>query len=409
MSEWPTIELGQLAEFRNGLNYSAANNGVGLAVVGVSDFQDKSFVDFPSLPELDLSALSTPDALIQKNDILFVRSNGNRELIGRSLLVLSDPLKPTSHSGFTIRLRFTDSRADPRFFSYFLRSSAVRRHLSSQGGGTNINNLNQAILSRLAVPLPSLASQQRIVSILGAYDDLIEINRRRIAVLEKMARGLFEEWFVHFRFPGHKEVPILDTPDGPLPKGWQRVSFGTVAENFDRLRKPLSGQQRLGMRGRYPYYGAAKVFDHIDSYIFEGLYLLIAEDGSVITPDGFPVLQLADGKFWVNNHAHVVKGRGQVTTEYLYLALSRYPIQGYITGAAQPKITQANLNRIVVTVADKALMAQFSTSASAFVSLALSLRQINGRLAASRDLLLPRLISGQLSVAEAERELEKAA
>ncbi|MGO8196357.1 restriction endonuclease subunit S [Rhizobium ruizarguesonis] len=409
MSEWPTIELGQLAEFRNGLNYSAANNGVGLAVVGVSDFQDKSFVDFPSLAEVDPSALSTSDALIQKNDILFVRSNGNRELIGRSLLVLSDPHKPTSHSGFTIRLRFTDRRADPRFFAYFLRSSAVRRHLSSQGGGTNINNLNQAILSGLTVPLPPFASQQRIASILGAYDDLIEVNRRRIAVLEKMARGLFEEWFVRFRFPGHEEVPILDTPDGPLPKGWQRVSFGTVAENFDRLRKPLSGQQRLGMGGRYPYYGAAKVFDYIDSYIFEGLYLLIAEDGSVITPDGFPVLQLADGKFWVNNHAHVVKGRGEVTTEYLYLALGRQPIQGYITGAAQPKITQANLNRIVVTVAEKGLLAQFSTSASALVSLALSLRQINGHLAASRDLLLPRLTSGELSVMQAERELEEAA
>ena len=299
------------------------------------------------------------------------------------------------------------ARFDQGFVYYGLRTKAGELLARAAGAATPI--INKTAFSEVEIAAPPLETQRRIASILGAYDDLIEVNRRRIAVLEEMARGLFEEWFVRFRFPGHEAVPILDTPDGPLPEGWQRVPFGTVADNFDRLRKPLSGQQRLGMSGPYPYYGAAKVFDYIDSYIFEGLHLLIAEDGSVITPDGFPVLQLADGKFWVNNHAHVVKGCGDVSTEYLYLALSRQPIQGYITGAAQPKITQANLNRIVITVAKKSLMTQFSTIASTLFSLALSLQNANERLAASRDLLLPRLIAGQLSVVEAERQLEEAA
>lgn len=292
-----------------------------------------------------------------------------------------------------------------RFLAYLLSNM----NLGSLSGQAAQPGLSVKVLAQQPIRMPSRNIQERISQILGAYDDLIEVNRRRIAVLEEMARGLFEEWFVRFRFPGHEAVPILDTPDGPLPEGWQRVPFGTVAENFDRFRKPLSGQQRLGMGGPYPYYGAAKVFDYIDSYIFEGLHLLIAEDGSVITPDGFPVLQLVGDKFWVNNHAHVVKGCGDVSTEYLYLALSRQPIQGYITGAAQPKITQANLNRIVITIADSSLMTQFSMIASTLFSLALSLRKTNAKLAASRDLLLPRLISGQLAVAEATRELEEAA
>ena len=109
MRGWPTVALGELASFRNGLNYTDANNGVGLAVLGVADFQDRVVADLANLSQLSPSALSTSDALIAKGDILFVRSNGNRELIGRSLFVKSEPQIPTSHSGFTIRCRFSPS------------------------------------------------------------------------------------------------------------------------------------------------------------------------------------------------------------------------------------------------------------------------------------------------------------
>ncbi len=129
MSAWGTVKLGDLGTFRNGLNFAADARGEGLAVVGVRDFQDHSFVRFDALEQLDPSALGTPDALIRQNDILFVRSNGNRELIGRSLLVKEQPPSPTSHSGFTIRLRLHDNNADPLFFAYLLRGGIVRRQL----------------------------------------------------------------------------------------------------------------------------------------------------------------------------------------------------------------------------------------------------------------------------------------
>ena len=163
------------------------------------------------------------------------------------------------------------------------------------------------------------------------------------------------------------------------------------------------------MKGDYPYYGAAKVFDYIDQYIFDGNYLLVAEDGSVITSDGHPVLQLARGRFWVNNHAHVLQGRAPVSTEYLFLALERYPIQGHITGAAQPKITQGNLNRIPVSVGPSDLMKKFQNLVSPLFGLRGQLEAANQRLVASRDVLLPRMISGDLPVAAAEAERETAA
>lgn len=163
------------------------------------------------------------------------------------------------------------------------------------------------------------------------------------------------------------------------------------------------------MKGPYPYFGAAKIFDYINQYLFEGLHLLVAEDGSVITSDGFPVLQLVSGRFWVNNHAHVLTGAGDTTTEFLYLALRRYPIGGHITGAAQPKITQANLNRIPIVVAPPPIMSRFNVVVQPLIGFRLSLEAANVNLQTTRDLLLPRLISGELSVAIAERELEAVA
>ena len=212
-TEWPQSDLGTLAEFRNGLNFTqAARERGGLPIVGVGDFQSRSVLDFDGLEELDPNEVDCGDITLRQDDILFVRSNGNRDLIGRSLFVMRPPPRTTTFSGFTIRLRIKDDRCHPRFFAYVLRGPLIRSVLSSQGGGTNINNLNQGILSRLRVPLPPLSTQRRIAFILSAYDDLIETNSRRGALLKSMVRVLFEEWFVRFKFPGHEcseRVPKL--------------------------------------------------------------------------------------------------------------------------------------------------------------------------------------------------------
>ncbi|MFH3481146.1 restriction endonuclease subunit S [Xanthobacter variabilis] len=420
MIEWTTIELGQLAEFRNGLNYSAADNGLGLAVVGVSDFQDKLFVDFSCLAELNPSALSTSDALIRKNDIIFVRSNGNRELIGRSLLVLADPPKPTSHSGFTIRLRFTDRRADPRFFAYFLRGGAIRSHLSSQGGGTNINNLNQGILSRLTVPLPPIETQRRIASILGAYDDLIEVNRRRIAVLEEMARGLFEEWFVRFRFPGHEVAAIEDTPDGPLPAGWSWGTAGDLLLFDPRTRVPREGEKPFIPMGH---------LDTSTSLIAEpetrdGNSGSKFQNGDTLFARITPCLE--NGKTGLVRNLPGPDGVGFGSTEFIVMrggragpaftyCLSRLPAfrdhaRMSMSGATgrQRARTDSVADFAIAIPPTNNLFDRFEKAAWPILELVGQIGSSNKRLAAARDLLLPRLISGQLSVTQAERELKAA-
>ena len=149
-------------------------------------------------------------------------------------------------------------------------------------------------------------------------------------------------------------------------KTWRTVRLGDVASNFDSKRRPLSSMQRASMRGIYPYYGAAEVFDHINDYIFDGLHLLVAEDGTVTTNDGRPVLQLADGKFWVNNHAHIIKGEDDEETKYLYYALSIIGINPYVTGAVQLKVTQQNLNNIEISYPGKIERQKIVRTLSAF-------------------------------------------
>ncbi|MDE0383556.1 MAG: restriction endonuclease subunit S, partial [Defluviicoccus sp.] len=162
---------------------------------------------------------------LRAGDILLVRSNGNKDLVGRSLLIEED-LDDVSFSGFCIRFRPTAEANSSKFLSLYFRTPMFRRTISLQGKGTNINNLNQTILDRMDVPWPTMAEQERIVEIAGAYDELIENNRRRIALLEEAARLLYRGWFVHFRFPGHENVKIT----GGFPEGWDRQTFDDVCD-----------------------------------------------------------------------------------------------------------------------------------------------------------------------------------
>ena len=135
------------------------------------------------------------------------------------------------------------------------------------------------------------------------------------------------------------------------PSAWEQTTFGDVVDFFDRQRIPLSGQERKGRQGPFPYYGASGIIDYIDDYIFDGRYLLIAEDGENLNSRKTPIAFFAEGKFWVNNHAHVVRAKANRADDYFLKAwFDQANISGYITGAAQPKLSQANLRRIELRI-----------------------------------------------------------
>ena len=128
----------------------------------------------------------------------------------------------------------------------------------------------------------------------------------------------------------------------------KRYRFDEVTVNFDRKRIPLSSKQRAERRGNYRYYGAQGVIDYVDDYIFDGTYLLIAEDGENLKSQKQNIAQIVKGKFWVNNHAHIIQTNELCDLRYLYYLINRMDLSGYITGSAQPKLSQANLNAVVL-------------------------------------------------------------
>jgi type I restriction enzyme S subunit len=265
---------------------------------------------------------------------------------------------------------------------------------------------------RLRIPLPPVDEQQAIGAILGAYDDLIEVNRRRVALLEAMMRGVFDEWFVSFRFPAHQDVQMVDTPDGPLPQGWRWATFDELAvEVRDGVsptalpaNTPYVGLEHIPRRsttmtdwGRAEHVGSLKLAFQRGDVLF-----------GKIRPYFHKVMWAAfDGV--ASSDAIIYRAREpRLTAMTLAVASS----DGFVATSVQTsngtKMPRANprvLRAYKVATDDGKWARRFGSAMMPSIELAASLAAANRRLAASRDFLLPRLISGTLSVAAAEREL----
>ena len=328
-------------------------------VIRGTDFSAVSLGGRGSVPLRFHSPSNLKSRRLQDGDIIFEVSGGSRDQpVGRSLLITDQVLgrfdSEVMCASFCKMIRPNHDVVDSSFLFYFLQAIYADRTISQfQVQSTGIINFQfEAFLDEQHIDLPSMEFQRCIGQVLADFDELIENNSRRIEILEEIAQAIYREWFVEFRYPGHEDVPLVDSELGPIPEGWVVRNLGQVAKNFDRLRRPLSSLERATMQGPFPYYGAAKVFDYVNDFLFDGTYVLVAEDGSVIDAGGFPVLQYVSGRFWANNHTHVLQG-SEVSTEYLYLLLSSTNVSGLVTGAAQPKINQGNLNRITVLVLNR--------------------------------------------------------
>lgn len=312
---------------------------------------------------------------------------------------------------------------DQTFLKYVIASREFSEHVLAVQTGTAVPHISGSQIREFRFHKPPLGQQRAIVALLGALDDKIDLNRRTNETLDSMARAIFKSWFVDFDpvrakaegrqpagmnadtaalFPSEWEI-LSDTQ---IPLGWKVQPLNTAISVHDSRRVPLSSRERALRCGIFPYYGAAAVMGYVDEYLFDGIYVLIGEDGSVVKQDDTPVIQYAWGKFWVNNHAHVLSGKGHICTEHLMLFLKQVNIRPYITGAVQPKLTQENLNRIPFLFPGDNIASVFQTSiAPAFSMLRLKCNE-SRTLAALRDALLPRLLSGEIRLCEAEKIVE---
>ncbi len=290
-------------------------------------------------------------------------------------------------------LMIDEAIADYRFVYYALTNAYST--LASLANGGAQQNLNAQLIKDFEILLPDLQTQHRIADILSTIDDKIENNNRINHNLEEQAQALYKSWFIDFE--PFKDGKFIDSELGMIPNGWQVKNLVEISQLFDSKRKPLSGKDRDQMAKLYPYYGATSIMDYVDSYIFDGTYLLMGEDGSVMTEDGYPFLQYVTGKFWPNNHAHVLQGNNGFSTEMLHCALLRKVIKSSVTGAVQAKISQANMRKILFPCPSSVILKAFDSQLQTLYCQKRCIEAQNANLASLRDSMLPQLMSGQFN------------
>lgn len=274
-------------------------------------------------------------------------------------------------------------------FVYYLACSKIIRDVAikSMVGSSGRQRVQQSVVNNIEFSAPDLDEQEKIASILSKLDDKIELNRAINENLEQQAQALFKFWFVDFE-------PF----DGIIPNNWIIGTVGDIIELYDSQRKPISGNVRDKMEKLYPYYGATSLMDYVDNYLFDGKYLLLGEDGTVVDDNGYPILQYIWGKFWVNNHAHIMSGKNGYNVESLYLFFKQTNVKSIVTGAVQLKINQANLRSIEALIPSKEVMIEFNNLIEPIFSIMRNNKNENDRLTSLRDSLLPKLMSGEIDV-----------
>lgn len=218
---------------------------------------------------------------------------------------------------------------EPRYLYHYLKQAHLEK-LNKAGG---VPSLTQAVLNNLTIPLPPLPIQQEIVRILDTFTNLTaELTNKLNA--ELTARRKQYEYYRDELLTFGEDVDYKTLPE--------------ISVNCDRQRKPVTKGKRNS--GSYPYYGASGIVDYVSDYIFEGDYLLISEDGANLLARSTPIAFSISGKNWVNNHAHVLKFETDVMRKYVEIYLNSIGLERYISGGAQPKLNQDNLNKIPIPV-----------------------------------------------------------
>lgn len=286
-------------------------------------------------------------------------------------------------------LRAKEGLVDEEYLYYLIKHNVVV--LKKNTHGSVFDTITRDTFDGIEVDLPSLVEQKVVASILRDLDDKIELNNAINNNLEQQAKALYKNWFFDFS-------PF--SSDGNLPDGWRLGTVGDIIQLHDSKRVPLSGAERDKMAKVYPYYGAASRMDYVDSYLFDGIYLLLGEDGTVVDSLGFPILQYVYGQFWVNNHAHIITGKEGFSVEELYLLFSLTNIKSIVTGAVQQKVSQQNLKKVPAIIPSKEALDAFDEIIQPVFTQIRNLRDENANLAILRDTLLPKLMSGELDVSD---------
>ncbi len=378
--KWEYVNLGEIAEFKNGLNFSRDQYGQGVKYISVADFQDNFSAKTDELSELKEDFIN-PSYYLKGSDILFVRSNGNKELVGRNLFI-AETIEQITFSGFCIRARFTDESVLPKFYAYLFKSKFFRNTLSTNAGGTNINNLNQKILSNLNIPKPPLPTQRRIAAILSAYDDLIENNLKRIKLLEEKA------------FASYK-----------LIVNSEKLEEFTIEElsNVVMGQSPTSDTYTDEKEENLPFHQGVTNFTNyfVENRIYCKAPIKIAEVGDILFSVRAPVgrINFTNEKICIGRGLCAFRSKNGFQN-YFYHQLKEFFFTEDVigNGAIFNAVTKVELMKVKLKTPNEKVQREFETEAQNIYNLILNHSKQNTRLREARDILLPKLMNGKIKM-----------
>jgi len=399
---WTLSNIGEIVELRQGLQISkkyrknSFHEGY-IPLLKITDLPSKKFSEFVTNIKEQYIA--------NKDDIIYTRT-------GQVGLVYTDVEGCVHNNCFKVIVDY--SKFDKDFIYYLLNNKIFRDYSNLIASGSVQKDLTHKSFKTITIAYPTLNEQRQIGKILRTLEEKININNKIIKTLDEIAQIIFKRWFVNFEFPNKDGKPyklsgggFIESDLGIIPDGWKTGKFKDININFDSRRIPLSKLDREKRNKIYAYYGAASLMDYVDDYIFDGSFILMGEDGTVVDKEGYPILQYVWGKFWVNNHAHVLQGKPPFSNEYMYLLLKNTNVNSIITGAVQPKINQKNLNSLRVIIPNKETLNQFDKVVLPLFEKKKNLSDQNINLIEIRDTLIPKLISGAIRINQAEKEVKE--
>ena len=341
------------------------------------------YVDFESVPFCKITEKDVSKYIVNEGDILIARTGATT---GYNYVVPSG-INNTVYASYLIRFVVDKKLVHPLFLKYVFKTQSYYGFVNNYIGGAAQPGMNAKVFTKFNIPKFSLITQQKIASILSAYDCLIENNTRRIRLLEQMAENLYKEWFVRFRFPGHESVEMVNG----LPKGWKLKHY--VDELDIRYGKGLATE--LLQKEGFPVFGSNGQIGFYKSYMYEDPQILISCRGA-----SSGIVNISLPKSYITSNSLVCERTEKTESLYEYLKyyfLNNNLVQ-YQTGSAQPQITISNIGKLKLLIPEVNVQRNFSEKIKGIDLEMYYLQLQNQLLTRQRDLLLPRLMSGKLEV-----------
>jgi type I restriction enzyme S subunit len=382
---WREITLGSAIHVKHGYAFKGElfSDSGDYIVLTPGNFNEGG--GFRIRPEKDRAYVGNiPESFVlDEGDLIVVMTEQGPGLLGSSALIpKADRYLHNQRLGLVDQIDST--LLEKRFLYFLFNTRSVRGQISGSASGTKVRHTAPERIYRVCVRVPDVRTQGKIAEILFAYDDLIENNRRRMELLEDAARQLYREWFVRLRCPGHEHTRIING----VPEGWERTAF----ENALVLQRGFDLPIQAREDGDVPVYGSTGINGFHNKAKVQGPGIVTGRSGTL------GEVHYVARDFWPLNTALWVKEFKRVTRLFALFFLREMDLKQYNGGVSVPSLDRKAVHRVEILVPPKKLMAIFDEFASPLFVQIENLDIQNKKLRAARDLLLPRLMSGEIAV-----------